>query len=146
MSTWTDGGNLVPNSGRRTRTGISRTVVEVIRYIETTAEITGGKTERILDKENLCLQAGAIYIYIQFRQPVKEKILSEGTRQKAKYCHCIFSLSLSISLSLSLSLFKERRRKKKRKNDIYIYVLSADNIADTVNIWVRVCIKKIVIF
>ena len=41
-----------------------------------------GKMESILDKKTLCLQARAIYIYVRFRQPVKEKILSEGTRQK----------------------------------------------------------------
>ena len=29
---------------------------------------------------------------------------------------------------------------------MYVYVLSADNIADTLNMCVRVCIKKIVIF
>ena len=72
------------------------------------------------------------YIYIKFRQPVKEKILSEGTSQKAKYCHYIFSISQ----------FKERRKKAKRKKDIYIYVLSADNVADTLNMCVRVYIKK----
>ena len=33
----------MPNSGRRSRTRILRPVVEVIRYIETAAEITGGK-------------------------------------------------------------------------------------------------------
>ena len=99
MSPWTDGVNLVPNSGRRNRTGICRTVVEVIRYIETTAEITRGReAERILNKKNLCLQARAIfiYIYIKFRQPVKEKILSEGTCQKAKYCTYIFCISLNL--------------------------------------------------
>ena len=74
---------------------------------------------------------------MKFRQPVKEKILSEGTCQKAKYWNYIFSLSQ----------FKERLKKKeKRKKDIYSYVLSADNIADTLNMCVRVCIKKIVIF
>ena len=35
---------------------------------------------------------------------------------------------------------------EKGKKDIYSYVLSADNIADTLNMCVRVCIKKIVIF
>ena len=35
------GENLAPNSGRSTKTGICGAVVEVIRYIETTAEITG---------------------------------------------------------------------------------------------------------
>ena len=43
MLSWTDGENLVQNFGRRSRTGIFRTVVEMIRYIETAAEITGGK-------------------------------------------------------------------------------------------------------
>ena len=38
------------------------------------------------------------------------------------------------------------KEKKKRKKDIYSYVLSADNIADTLNMSVRVYIKKIVIF
>ena len=55
--------------------------------------------------------------------------------------------SLSLSLSLSLSQFKERlKKRKKRKKDIYSYVLSTDNVADTLNMCVRVCIKKIVIF
>ena len=49
-----------------------------------------------------------------------------------KYCHCI--LSLSPSLSLSLSQFKERRKKRKRKKERYLYlVLSAGNIARTLN-------------
>ena len=52
---------------------------------------------------------------------MKEKILSEGTRQKAKYCNYIFSLPLNLK--------KEKKRKK---------VLSADNIADTLNTCVRV--------
>ena len=109
MSSWTDGANLVPNSGWR----ICRTVVEVIRYIETTAEITGGKTERILDKKNLCLQARAIYIYIyiKFHQPVKEKILSEGTCQKAKYCYYIFSLSQL-----------NRKKKEQKKEDRHLHI------------------------
>ena len=34
---------VVPNSVRSTKTGICGTVLEVIRYIETTAEITGGR-------------------------------------------------------------------------------------------------------
>ena len=38
------------------------------------------------------------------------------------------------------------KEKKKRKKYIYSYVLSADNIADTLNMCVRVYIKKIVIF
>ena len=44
----------------------------MIRYIETTAEITGGKTESILDKGNPYLQARAICIN-KFRQPEKKK-------------------------------------------------------------------------
>ena len=35
--------NLMPNSGRRSRTGIFRTVIEVIRCIEIAAEIPGEK-------------------------------------------------------------------------------------------------------
>ena len=70
-----------------------------------------------------------IYIYIKFHQPVKEKILSEGIRQKAKYCNYIFSISLNL---------KKEERKEKSKKDIYIYVLSTDNIADTLNMCVRV--------
>ena len=95
-----------------------------------------GKAERILDKKTLCLQARAIYIYIyvKFRQPVKEKILSKGTLQEAKYCHYIFSISLNLK--------KEERKEKKWKKDIYVYVLSTDNIADTLNMCVRVYIKK----
>ena len=93
----------------------------------------GEEAERILDKRKP-MPSSQSYIYIKPRQPVKEKILSEGTRQKAKYCNYIFSLSLP--------QFKERRQKRKRKKDIYIYVLSADNIADTVNMCVRVYIKK----
>ena len=43
--------------------------------------------------------------------------------------------------------FKERlKKRKKRKKDIYSHVLSTDNIADTLNMCVRMCIKKIVIF
>ena len=134
MSSWTDGANLVPNSGRRNRTRICRTVVEVIRYIETTTEITGENGKNLGQEVPMPSSQSYIYIYIKFRQPVKEKILSEGTRQKAKYCNYIFSLSHS--------QFKERRKKEKRNKDIYIYVLSADNIADTVNICVHVYIKK----
>ena len=38
------------------------------------------------------------------------------------------------------------KEKEKRKKDIYIYVLSAVNIADTLNMCVSVYIKEIVIF
>ena len=70
----------------------------------------GEEAERILDKQNLCLQAKAIYIYIKFRQPVKEKILSEGTRQKAKYCNYIFSISLNLK--------KDERKEKKEERHL----------------------------
>ena len=54
-----------------------------------------------------------IYIYIKFRQPAKEKILSEGTRQKAKYCNYIFSISLNLK--------KEERKQKGRKSFTFMY-------------------------
>ena len=109
MSSWTDGANLVPNSGRSTRTGICRTVFEVIRYIETTAEITGGRRKESWTRSTYAFKP-ELYIYIKVRQPVKEKILSEGTRQKAKYCNYIFSLSQ----------FKERRKKRKKGRKTFI--------------------------
>ena len=59
MSSWTDGASLMPR-------------------------LRVKKRNRILDKKNLCLQARALSLYIKFRQPVKEKILYEGTRQKDK--------------------------------------------------------------
>ena len=70
-----------------------RTVVEVIRYIETTAEITGGRWK-----------------------------VSWTRRRKTK---------------------EERKEKKK---DIYVYVLSVNNIADALNMFIRVYSKKIDIF
>ena len=92
----------------------------------------GEEVERIWDMRTYAFKP-ELYIYIKFCQPVKEKILSEGTRRKAKYCNYIFSPSQ----------FKERRKKrKKRKKDIYSYVLSADNIAITLNMCVHVYIKK----
>ena len=60
-------------------------------------------------------------------------MLSEGTRQKAKNCNCIFSLPLNL---------KKEERKEKKKKDICIYVLSADNIANTLN----TCSKILVVF
>ena len=56
--------------------------------------------------------------YIESRQPVKEKILSEGTRQKAKQTLSLLlptpflntAITYSLSLSLSLKLKKEERK------------------------------------
>ena len=49
--------------------------------VDTVAKTPGEKPERILDKRNWCLQAKAVK---KSRLPVTKKILSEGTRQKAK--------------------------------------------------------------
>ena len=70
-------------------------------------------------------------LYIKPRLPVKEKILSEGTRQQTKYCNYL------LSLSLSLSQFEEGRKKRIRTKDICIWILSVDNIADTLNMYAR---------
>ncbi len=41
---------------------------------------------------------------------------------------------------------RKTKERKKRKKDIYRHILSADNIADTLNMCIRVCSKKIDIF
>ena len=90
---------------------------------------SGWRSRKLLDKMTDAFKPR----YVKFCSPVKEKILSEGTHQKAKYCNYICSLSLNL---------KKEERKKKRKKHIYIYVLSTDHIADTVNMCVCVYIKK----
>ena len=69
--------------------------------------------------------------------PLK-KILSEETRRrKAKYTVTPFSPSTLPKyyrcMPPPLSQFKEGRKKRIRKKDICILILSADNIADTLN-------------
>ena len=49
--------NLMPNSGRRSRAGIFRTAVDVIRWIETAAKIPGKSGKNLAQVDNWCLQA-----------------------------------------------------------------------------------------
>ena len=148
MSSWTDGANLVPNSVWRTRTGIFRTVVKMIRYIETAAEITGEKRKEYWTREEP-MPSSQSYTYKTTLARKRENTLRRNPSKDKWTLRLSLPtpfLSIAITLSLSLSLFKERRKKRKRKKDIYIYVLSADNIADTLNMGVRVYIKNLVIF
>ena len=61
MNRW--GANFVPKlRAKKQKLGFSGTVVEVIRYIETAAKITGGKWKESWTRRTYALQAKAIYI------------------------------------------------------------------------------------